>query len=697
MATKPSKFSKKALLVFMRETGRPIRNKDIYGLFGANAALKKSIKSTLAQMVRAGEIIAVGKSHALPENLPRLIGTLDVRRSGVGYLIPEDRTKKDVFVHPSQFGDAWPGDRVAAVIVAERKKDAPEARVVEVLERGTRELVVRVSRRIRQGVYFCHPTDSRMPFYCEVDTSSLVDPDKGDILTVTPVEERDNGLWFCTALRRLGEERDLATQELLVKTAYGIPEQFPVEAVREAENLPDAPGPADWAGREDLRGLALVTIDGETAKDFDDAVYVERVGSGFRLVVAIADVAHYVPEGSALDREAVARANSYYFPLSVEPMFPEALSNGLCSLRPDVPRLAMVVDTVYSADGEPGQPRLYNAVIQSQARLTYNQVQAALDGTPDAAIQPLLPMLTQAAELARIFMRRREGRDCLDFDIPEAQVRQHDGVIEVLAGVRLFSHRLIEEFMIAANERVAEYLGSRERVFPYRIHPQPDERKQDILLRTLAHTALVDRLPAEADRAGLRRIADAARGSELEYLVSRLILRTMMQAQYSPDNDGHYGLASEAYAHFTSPIRRYADLLVHRALKRLLAGQAETMDPERLQGICDGLNACERKAMEAEREIQKRAAILALEDRVGETMRAVISGVAEFGFWVELVAMPVDGLVRLATLDDYYVFDPERQDLLGQRTGKTFRLGQSLDVILEQVSLERVEINFTLP
>ena len=697
MATKPSKFSKKTLLAFMREAGRPIRNKDIYGLFGANAALKKTIKSALAQMAQSGELVPVGKGHALPETLPRIVGTLDVRRSGVGYLIPEDRLKKDIFIHPSQFGGAWPGDKVAAVIVSERRKDSPEARVVEVLERGVRELVVRVSRRIRQDLYFCHPTDSRMPFYCEVDTADIADPDKGDILTVTPVEERENGLWFCTALRRLGAERDLATQERLVKTSYSIPEEFPLAVLREAEALPDVPGPADWAEREDLRGLALVTIDGETAKDFDDAVYVERNGDGFRLIVAIADVAHYVAEGSALDQEAVTRANSYYFPLSVEPMFPEALSNGLCSLRPDVPRLAMVVDTVYSASGEPGRPKLYNAVIQSQARLTYNQVQSALDGAPDAQTGPLLPMLTEAANLARIFMGRREERGCLDFDIPEAQVRMVDGQIRVESGVRLFSHRLIEEFMISANERVAEFLGARERVFPYRIHPQPDERKQDILLRTLAHTALVDRLPAEADRTGLRRIADAARGTELEYLVSRLLLRTMMLAQYSPDNVGHYGLASEAYSHFTSPIRRYADLLTHRSLKRLLAGQAESMDPEGLQAICDGLNAYERRAMEAEREIQKRAAILALEDRVGETMRAVISGVAEFGFWVELVGMPVDGLVRLATLDDYYVYDPERQDLLGQRTGKTFRLGQSLDVILEQVSLERVEINFTLP
>ena len=692
-----TKFSKKNLLDALRRSGAPLRSKNIYDLFDADASLKKVIKSTLAQMVESGEIVPLGKSYGLMDNLPRMTGTLDVRRSGVGYLLPDDKKLKDLFIHPSNFGGAWPGDRVVAAIDTARKKDSPEGRVVEILDRATRELLVRVSRRIHQDSYFCHPTDSRMPFYTVVDTSSIPDPEKGDILSVTPVEEQEKGLWRCTALRRLGEERDLATQELLVKTSYSIPEIFPANVLRQAEALPSEPSPEDWEGRSDLRKLALVTIDGETAKDFDDAIYVERQENGYRLVVAIADVAHYVPEGSALDVEALARGNSYYFPLSVEPMFPEALSNGLCSLRPHVARLAMVVDTPYSLDGEPGAPRLYNAVITSQARLTYNQVQAALDGEPDQETAPLVPMLRDAEELAKIFMQRRVDRGCLDFDIPEAQVRVVEDIISVHAGTRLFSHRLIEEFMIAANERVAEYMGARKRVFPYRIHPQPDEKKLETLLRMLSHTSLVDRLPRVMNQMGLQQVSHAAKGTDIEYLVNRLILRTMMQAQYSPDNEGHYGLASEAYCHFTSPIRRYADLLVHRSLKRLIAGEAEKLSVGDVQGICEGLNALERKAMEAEREIQKRSAILALEDRIGETMRGVVSGVADFGFWVELLDMPVDGLVRLATLDDFYVFDPERQDLLGQRTGKTFAMGQTLDVVLEAVSLERVEINFTLP
>lgn len=690
------KFSAKSLITLLREAGKPVPPKTIFGSFSADAALKRRIKSTLNQLAESGDIVRMGKSYALPESLPRMTGTLDVRRSGVGYLIPDDRKRKDLFIHPRNFGGAWPGDRVEAILDTGRKKDTPEGKIVAILERATKELMVRVGRRVRDGQYFCQPTDPRMTFATLVDTKDLPTPEKGDILSVLPVEEQEKGLWLCTALRRLGAERDLATQELLVKTGHGIPEHFPQPVLREAEAFRTDPLPEEWQHRTDLRDTPLVTIDGETARDFDDAVYVELQKDGFRLVVAIADVAHYVTENSALDREALERGNSYYFPLSVEPMLPEALSNGLCSLRPDVPRLCVVVDTLYSPQGEPVESRFYEAVMASHARLTYTQVQAVLDGDAGAVDKDLKPMLHAAKDLAQIFLRRRIQRDCLDFDIPEMEIRQENGEILVSASSRLFSHRLIEEFMIAANERVAEYMQERGRVLPYRVHPEPDEQKLEDLARLLAGTSLVESLPRVLDQPGLQAVSRAAKGTDMEYTVSRLILRTMMQAQYSPENSGHYGLASEAYCHFTSPIRRYADLLTHRSLKRLLAGLPESENPEALQSICDNLNACERKSMEAEREIQKRAAILALEKRLGEEMRGVISGVADFGFWVELTDFPVDGLVRLATLQEYYAFIPERQELLGQHTGQTFRLGQSVNVILESVSLERVEINFTL-
>lgn len=697
MSKKIAKLSSKSLVDVLRQAGRPVRLKDIFGRLGSSAAQKKQLKSMLAQLVQGGRVVATGKSFALPETLPRLTGVLDVRRSGVGYLVQDKAGAKDILLRPEHFGGAWPGDRVVAVVLPGRKKDAPQARVIEIVERAATSLVVRVLRRLKPRVYLARPVDSRLNFSCEVDLGDLAEPQPGDLLKVRALGETEPGWWQCAAQQVLGAEQDLSTQEGLVKTSHAIPQEFPLSVLRQAQDLPRDPSPADWAGREDLRHLALVTIDGETARDFDDAVYVERQDQGYRLVVAIADVDHYAPPGSALDQEARARGNSCYFPLSVEPMFPAALSNGLCSLVPGAPRLAVVVDAIYTDTGLPGPARFYPAVIQSQARLTYTQVQSVLDDNQGAVPAHLEPMLILAATLAQNFSRVRKERGCLDFDLPEAQITQENGQVRVGVATRLLSHHLIEEFMIATNERVAEFLGARQRVFPYRVHPEPDERKQEFLLQTLAHTALVDRLPALADRAGLRQIAAAAQDSDLRDLVGRLLLRTMMLAQYSPDNGGHFGLASAAYTHFTSPIRRYADLLVHRALKGVLAGQPENMDPDDLDALCQELNACERKAVEAEREIQKRAAILALQDRLGETMAGVISGVAEFGFWVELTEMPVDGLVRLATLDDYYVFDPGRQDLLGQRSGRVFKLGQRVDVVLEQVSLDRVEINFTLP
>lgn len=697
MAKRSALVSPSTVLDLMRQKNTALRPKDLYGLLGADAPMKKSIKASLATLVENGQIVQLGTRFALPETLPQVQGILDVRRSGVGYVLAEKKNQADIFVHPSHFGGAWPGDRVAVLLLTDKKTKAPEGRVVRILHRATTELVVRVVRRIRVGLHLCQPTDSRMPFVAEVETTGLDGLEKGDLLTVIPVEEREPGLWVCTARAWLGAERNLATQEQVVKIGHGIATAFSTAVEREAQALPADPEPQDWADREDLRHLPLVTIDGESAKDFDDAVYVERTDRGFRLVVAIADVGHYVSEGSVMDQEARERGNSYYFPLSVEPMLPQALSDGLCSLRPHVPRLAMVVDAQYTSDGTPSAVRCARAVIQSAARLTYAQVQAALDGQPDQTTAPFVSMLAAAADLTRSFLRQRTARHCLDFDLPEMHIFLHNDQVRIEARPRLFSHRLIEECMIATNERIAEFLGARQRVLPYRVHPDPDPKKLDALLDALKPTALGHQLPADLDQAGLRLLVDVAQGTDLEYLVSRLILRTMMQAQYSPENSGHYGLASQAYCHFTSPIRRYADLLVHRCLKRALANTPETQTIADVDAICSTLNTCERTAMEAEREMQKRAAILALEDRVGEIMPGIVSGLADFGFWIELVHFPVDGLVRLASLDDYYVFDASRQELVGQRSGRIFSLGQRLDVILESVSLDRVEINFTLP
>jgi len=513
------------------------------------------------------------------------------------------------------------------------------------------------------------------------------------------------------------EKKRAAVQEALVKANHGVPTGFPDEALREARRLPSAPLDADFRGREDLRALPFVTIDGATARDFDDAIYVEKNRKGYALWVAIADVAHYVPIGSGLDREAFDRGNSYYFPASVEPMFPQALSNGLCSLNPRVPRLAVAVRMDMSAQGTPGEVRVMNAVIQSHARLTYDRARdVCVDKAPAARAElaaeagdPVVAMLDLAEALARQMRQRRLERGSLDFDLPEGEVRfGPDGQpVAVEPRERHFAHQLIEEFMIAANEAVSEFLQAHALPCLYRVHAEPDREKLETLY------TLLSRLDGEAApkraKAGrfsdddftpeaIGRLLSSVAGTEREFLVNRLVLRSMKQARYQPDNEGHFGLASESYAHFTSPIRRYADLIVHRLVKRALGDQAQPVPGfKKLAEMGQHLSARERVSQEAERECHKRYACLVLRDRVGEEFAGVVSSLMDYGFWVELPDVMAEGFIRLSTmLDDYYGYFKEREMLLGQRTGKVIRAGQAVRAKLIGVHLDRLEIDLEL-
>jgi ribonuclease R len=380
-------------------------------------------------------------------------------------------------------------------------------------------------------------------------------------------------------------------------------------------------------------------------------------------------------------------------------MFPEKLSNGLCSLNPQVNRLVMVAEMIFSAKGERKKAKFYPGVIKSKARLTYSQVFEAVELNNKEAqkeIAHLLPMLKNASKLAHLLLQKRKQRGSIDFDLPEPEVlfNIRDAQLQVRPRVRNFAHQIIEEFMIAANEAVAGFLEEQGILFLYRVHPEPDQEKLDALFKLLATTELGPKLPREKDPKSLQTLLKEARNTDLEFLVNRLLLRSMMQARYSPINEGHFGLASTSYCHFTSPIRRYADLVVHRALKKVLSAQIPARQkPKKLKKLGESLSVLERKAMEAEREILKRATILSLRTRIGESFTGVISGLTDFGFWVELEDVLADGLVRLSSLtDDYYTFWPEQQKIIGRRTGKTFSLGQKIEVILQNASLDRLEL-----
>jgi len=460
--------------------------------------------------------------------------------------------------------------------------------------------------------------------------------------------------------------------------------------------------PADRKGRVDLTALPLVTIDGETAKDFDDAVYCERKGKGFRLIVAIADVSHYVRDGDAIDADARERGTSVYFPRRVIPMLPEALSNELCSLKPNVDRLCMVCDMSVSADGVIGGYEFYPAVMHSQARLTYTQVWDWLSD-PKAAkgadAKKLLPHLSNLYAAFKALLKTREARGAIDFDSVELAIEfdEKGRIAQIVPAPRNDAHRLIEECMLAANVSAADFAAKHEQPILYRIHEGPPPDKLAVLREFLAGSALSlggGDDPAASDYAQLlgkvRERPDFA-------LLQTVLLRSLSQAQYSPDNVGHFGLAYDAYAHFTSPIRRYPDLLVHRALKAVLAGKHYTPSGQSWNALGVHCSMTERRADDASRDVTQWLKCFYMQDRIGEEFAGTISGVASFGLFVTLDGLNIDGLVHVTELGrDYFHFQQARHALIGEKSGRTFQLAGRVRVKIARVDLETAKIDFTL-
>ena len=706
-----SELSGAQILDALKRGHKPLRLDELLRVMNLPRKAKKHLEIELATLMEAGTILRItGGGYTLAGQLKQLSGVLHMQRSGVGFVLPDgakgDAAKgDDIFIAPHQMQNAWHGDRVMVALLPGTRGKNREGRIVSVLERGTKELPARALRLTDDGVWLCEPADPRLAATFLVTTAGLpAQPVRDDLLLIRPGELKGPGLWDAEALSNLGSEESVSAQELVVKAAHAVPVLFPANVLAEAAALPKEPDLQDMEGRRDCSDLGFVTIDGATAKDFDDAVYVEKEGSAFRLRVAIADVAHYVRPGSPLDREALVRGNSYYFPSSVEPMLPEALSNGLCSLNPQVPRLVMVAEMVFSANGQPGAATFYPGLIRSKARLTYDQVFQGVvqkDAAQRETLRPVLPMLETAEELARILARARDARGSLDFDLPEPEFR-FDATGRITAIVpqeHNFAHRLIEEFMVAANEAVARFLTAKGLPLLYRAHPAPDPDKLKNLFVLLSRSSLTAELPQSPSLKDLQALLLRSKGTDQEYVVNRLTLRTMMQAAYTPEHEGHFGLASECYCHFTSPIRRYADLVVHRSLKAALkAPDAAPLPPlPQFQSVADQINTTERTALDAEREIQRRLGVLFVQDKVGQHFTGTISGVTEFGFFVELREVMAEGMVRLASMrDDYYVLFQDRQELRGERTGRTLRLGQQVGVVLTDVSLARQEVTFEL-
>src|SRR5437899_4633925 len=557
-------------------------------------------------------------------------GVLHLKPEGYGFVSPllgGSGRQDDVFVPPRRNRGALDGDVVRVKV--ERGRDGRfVGEVVEIVERR-RQFVIGVYRAEAKATWV-EPHDRAFTDPIPVPR----DPHARDReLVKVRLRREDGGPLRGDVVGVLGKPGDPRVEILATAYAEGFSDEFDPATLLAAQGIPDHVRPEDAAGRRDLRELPLVTIDGEDARDFDDAVHVSRVGEGgYRLVVAIADVAHYVKPGGALDREALRRGTSVYFPSMVLPMLPERISNGICSLNPDVDRLCMVCDLALDSLGRPLHAEIYEGVMRSHARLTYTKVADALVGQPEADVRPLLEDLGVAHELAKKLTAQRRERGSIDFDLPEAKiVLADDGTVkEIVRRPRNDAHRLVEEFMLAANEAVARFFDARGLPTVYRIHDQPDEEK----LEAFAQLARLHgfEVPAQPTPAALNELLLQLEGKPQQKALNALLLRAMMQAQYSPDNIGHFGLAAPTYLHFTSPIRRYPDLMVHRLLKEHWARGGEPMreaerraQEESLEAIAAKCSERERASMKAERDIDAYFAAPFMMDKVGAEYEAVVA------------------------------------------------------------------------
>jgi len=581
----------------------------------------------------------------------------------------------------------------------------PEAAVVQILSNRFETLVgtLETSGKVRWLV----PFDPKVSVELPVDGGDDV-PDTHYV--VVAVERPAPGRPpRGRVIEVLGDPEVPGVDVLVVLRHYGIQEDFPDAVLEAAARFPADPRPGDWAGREDLREWTIITIDGETARDFDDAVSIERLPDGvFRLGVHIADVSHYVKEGDALDLEAYRRGTSVYYPERAIPMLPEGLSNGLCSLRPQVPRLTTSAFLDINRDGEILAKRFAETVIRSSRRMTYNEVRRILEEPAAGDAEEygaVLPVLREMHHLMQILNHARSVRGSIDFDLPEGSVvLDTDGtMVGVLPGERNIAHRIVEEFMIAANEAVALELVTREVPALFRVHGAPSPSRVEELREVLATFGLTLRGDAEnLHPSALQEVLKEVDGRPEEPFVSSVVLRTLQRAMYDPECLGHYALASPFYCHFTSPIRRYPDLIVHRRLKALLHGRAvkeaeRSRLVERLPVMGEHTSQTERRAEQSERDLLQWKKVRFLAGRVGETFRGRITGVQPFGLFVQIEGYFVDGLVPVRSMgDDFYRYEPDTHRLVGERTGRIFRLADPVEVVLVGTSLRHRGLDFKL-
>jgi len=689
----------KKIIKYMNQVDRPITLREICRYFGLKE--RKKVQELLTNLEKQGKIIQISSQrYGLLRKMNLVVGRLSCHPDGYGFVIPEKEKRGDIFIKPRHLKKAMHGDRVVVRLEKRRRGRLAEGEIVRILERKNK-YIVGVFKTDGQ-VGFLIPEEQRFATEIVIPLPWAKKAGSGQMVVAEIVRfpSLHRGA-LAKIVEVLGDESLVSTQTQIVTYKYNLPQVFLESALREAEEAASKPIQAGRSEERDLRRLTLFTIDGENARDFDDAVGIKKERGGYRLYVSIAHVAHYVLPDSALDREAFLRGNSVYFPNQVLPMLPFPLSQGICSLNPQQNRLAITIEMRFTQQGEMISYDIYQSVIQSKARLTYSQVQSVLDNRePAVKSKRIIAALQLMAELAEILRQRRMKRGSLDFDLPEPKVMLDllGHTTDIIRAERLFSHRIIEEFMIVANETVAMHLTKKGWPMVYRVHDKPTGEKLVAftkLIETLGYSFPIKKEYIPKD---FQRLLEEVKGTPHEFLVNRLLLRSLKQARYSSYNIGHFGLASDCYTHFTSPIRRYADLVVHRILKKQLEHEKpKSKLIKNLESICEYISERERIAMEAEREIIDRLRVQFMTNKIGEEYDGVISGVTGFGFFVELDSVFVEGFVRLSSLhEDYYFFDQRAFALIGKRTRQSFRLGDRVKVKVIDVKPHRREIELHL-
>ena len=697
--------SRELILQLIQQSGKPLRRQQIAERFALESADElEALRRRLRAMERDGQLLFNSRQkYCLGDGQNTISGRVLGHPEGFGFLKPDDGSD-DLFLSPKEMKPLMHNDKISVRVSGLDRRGRREASVLDILERNTHQVV---GRFIVEGrVTLVMPDNKKINHEVLIAKEDTGGAKSGQIVVAEIVQQPTA---HCQPLGRvvevLGSHMAPGMEIEMAIRSYELPNTWPDALLVETSQLtPEVPEAAKQ-NRVDIRDLPLVTIDGEDARDFDDAVYAKKTLKGWKLLVAIADVSHYVHVGTALDNEAKNRSTSVYFPEKVIPMLPEILSNGLCSLNPEVDRLCMVCEILLDDSGQVIRSRFFEAVMRSHARLTYTEVAKMLvdgDQTLTKKYMRLLPHLECLYSLYKQMRRQRELRGAMDFDTQETRIifGADRKIEEIVPVVRNDAHKLIEEFMITANTAAANFLNRKKMPRLLRIHDGPGVDKLLSLKTFLSELGLHLGGGANPRPLDYMHLLDSVKTRKDAHLIQTVLLRSMSQAVYSPEDKGHFGLALDAYAHFTSPIRRYPDLLVHRAIRHSLAGKSAASfayDYAAMQHLGEHCSMNERRADEATRDVVNWLKCEYMMDKIGQEFPGIISAVTGFGFFVELQSIYVEGLVHIASLqDDYFNFDATSHHLYGERTGIRYRLGDAVQVKVVRVNLDDKKIDFEL-